>query len=77
MKCSESPTTSSAADAHAATADAAQQTRDDAAATQAFEAVLASSLMKPLADSLGPVGSFVTEAIASAALDHARSEGLS
>jgi hypothetical protein len=65
MRCSGSQTTSTAADSFAAPSGAA---RDEEQAVLAFQAMLMSSVMKPLAEALGPVGSLVVDSVARAAI---------
>ena len=62
MRCSGSPITSTAADV--APADSS----DVLQATKAFEAVVASMVMRPLSDALGPAGGIVSDGMARAVL---------
>jgi hypothetical protein len=63
MRCNGSQTTSTAAD----TCGAAQSGVGDDE-ERAFQAMLMSSAMKPLAEALGPVGSLVVDSVARAAI---------
>ena len=66
MKCNGSQTTSTAADTFAAASTGTA--RDEEQAVRGFQALLMSSVMKPLAEALGPVGSLVVDSVARAAI---------
>jgi len=62
MRCSGSPITSTGADA------APSEASENLQATKAFEAVVASMIMRPLSDALGPAGGIVSDGMARAVL---------
>jgi hypothetical protein len=71
MRFNASPITSTAA------ADLRAPERDARAERQAvasFEAILGATLMKPVAEAMGPMGAFFGDALARAALQRAASD---
>ncbi|MGH7708635.1 MAG: hypothetical protein ACREM6_12050 [Vulcanimicrobiaceae bacterium] len=73
MRCSGSPTTSTAADCTPRTGgDLAQETGDEREAAEAFQAMLMSTVMKPLSDAMGPLGAVVVDGFARAAINKQR-----
>ncbi len=63
MKCNASPTTSTAADL-----DTARDEADVAEATKAFEGLVTSMIVKPVADAMGPMGGMFGDMVARAAI---------
>jgi hypothetical protein len=70
MKCNGSQTTSTAAEGTSAAGGSkcARAAADGDTEVAAFQALLMSSLMKPLSDALGPMGSLVLDSVARTAI---------
>ena len=66
MKCNASPTTSTAVDA--APASAGSDEAAEREATKAFEGLVTSMIVKPISDSMGPMGGLFGDIVARAAI---------
>ena len=71
MRCSESPTTSTAPSA----AVFERTTREEELSVESFQAILGAIVMKPIAEGMGPMGAFFGDAIARAALERTTDDG--